>query len=61
MFSLGLMEMVIAGQQDDRLHNAERARLFKTSKTTGSTRLKRAVVVSGAVLVALMVAQVFAV
>jgi hypothetical protein len=58
MFSPKLMEKVAQGQQFDRLHDAEIDRLLKGSNSGSSIKLKLSVMVSGAALVLLMIAQI---
>jgi len=58
MFSPTLMEKVAQGQQFDRLHEAETNRLFKENHSNGSLKLKLSVIVSGAALALLMIAQI---
>ena len=57
MFSPKLMEKVAAGQQSDRLHEAEIACLLNQGKLSRAASLKLAMAVSGIALIALMVVQ----
>ena len=56
MFSPKLMEKVAQGQQFDRLHDAEIERMLKSNGS--SLKLKLGVMVSGAALALLMIAQI---
>ena len=57
MFSPTLMEKVAKEQRCDRLNAAEFDQWINTGKSQKGTTLKLSVVISGAVLVALMIVQ----